>query len=304
MDTVTGDELLQKLTTSGLAEKAYWRMYYREGMTYDQFHGKLWRAKMKIKDQHELFQHDFGKPLELEGDWVIVGDVQLPTTDYDFAMLPAAIAQKYLKKPRQLLICGDLMNMDAFSAYENQIGLPGFRQEVESARALLLTWFKVFDRIVWVSGNHEARISKRSHGSILMQDLAMLVNARIETSEFDRVTVDTPNGLYTVAHGSDYGINQLTVADALVAKYRTHIILHHQHHASVGWDRYKHNIIIDNGGLFNSWHMAYVQMTTSKKANMQNGFTLLRGGYPTLFSREPMTDWDAWLGAKRLLKAG
>lgn len=290
------DELFTRLQESGLPEKTFWKVYCSHAMTYDAFHGRIWRAKNKIPDASNLFTHDFGQPLALSGDWMIVGDVQLPTTDYNFAMLPAAIAQKHLKKPRQLLICGDLMNMDAFSAYENQIGLPGFRQEVEAARALLLTWYKVFDRIVWVSGNHEARISKRSHGSILMQDLGMLVNARVETSEFDRVVIDTSSGKWTVPHGSDYSINQLTIADALVAKYRTHIILHHQHHCSIGFDRYKHNIIIDNGGLFNSWHMAYVQMTTSKKANMQNGFTMLRDGYPHLFSREPFTDWDAWLG--------
>lgn len=271
----------------------------RYGLNADSVRGRIWRARLKIAPQPELFQHDLGRPLTLTGDWIVLGDVQLPTTDYDYAIYPAAIAARYLKKPRQLAIVGDLMNMDAFSAYEAEIGFPAFRREIEAARCLLLEWFKVFDRIVWLPGNHERRISKRTAGAILMEDLASIIHARVEVSNFDHATIEAPTGRWLIAHGSEYSVNQLMVADQLAQKNRTHVIGHHQHHAAVGWDRYKFNVVIDNGGLFNEWHMAYVQLDTNKKARMQKGFTMLKNGYPTLFSVEPLTDWESWLGHKR-----
>lgn len=295
---LTGDVLLSVWEHSGLPEKELWRKRYSGELNYNQFHGRLWRAKHGITSRPELFQHDIGEPLSLTGDWLIVGDVQLPSTDYDFAILPAVIAEYHLRKPRQLLIVGDLVNMDCFSAYENEIGLPAFRQEIDAARQLIGEWERVFDRIVWLAGNHERRISKRTGGAILMQDLAQMINTRIETSNFDRAIIHTPTGDWLAAHGTDYSVNQLSVGDWLAGKHRMHIIGHHQHHLAIGWNRYKQNVIIDNGGLFNEWYMAYVRLDTSKKPNMMQGFTMLRGGFPDVFSREPFTNWGRWLDGK------
>lgn len=295
---VSNDDLYQRLLDSKLPEKTFWKVYCSHAMSYDSYHGKIWRAKNKIIDMSHLFQHDIGKPLALTGDWIIIGDVQLPTTDYDFAILPAAIAKRHLKRPRQLLIAGDLVNMDCFSTYANEIGLPGFRQEIQAAKAIVGEWLKFFDRIVYTAGNHERRLSKQANGALLMEDLISIIGSRMETSNFDRVTIDTEQGVYTVPHGSDYSINQLTVADQLAQKYRTHIISWHEHHLAKGFDRYGHNIIVNGGGLFNEWYMSYVQLNTSKKARMKNGFVMLRDGYPYIFGKEPFTNWNDWLGSK------
>jgi len=296
MENLSGEALLAEMEQSGLRQKEFWRQRYADTLTFDQMHGRIWRARQKWMDRSALFHFDLGQPLHLTGDWMIIGDVQLPTTDYDFAALPAAIAKKYLKKPRQLLIAGDLMNMDAFGAYEAEIGLPGFRQEIEAARVLLDEWFRVFDRIVYTPGNHERRLSKRTSGAILMEDLIRIINARVETSNFDRVIIETPTGLWLVPHGSDYSVTQLSVSDVLAQKYRMNIISLHQHHIAMGWDRFGHNVVIDGGGLFNEAAMAYVQLDSSKRPRMKNGFTMLLGGYPYLFSRAPMTDYSFWLG--------
>lgn len=292
---LTNEILLAALERSGMREKEFWRKRYSDELNYNQFHGRVWKARKGITSKPELFQHDIGQPLELTGDWIIVGDVQLPTTDYDFAALPAVIGEYYLKPPRQLLIVGDLVNMDCFSHYENAIGLPAFREEMAAARQLILEWRSVFDRIVWLPGNHERRASKGTNAALLMEDLAHLVDTTVETSNFDRAIIHTPTGEWLATHGTEYSVNQLTVADQLAGKYRMNIIGHHQHHLAVGWNRYKQNVIIDNGGLFNSWYMAYVRLDTSKKPNMMQGFTMLRGGYPDVFSQEPFTDWARWL---------
>lgn len=294
--------LFTEYQSSGLRHKEFWRRHYADTLTYGQYCGRVWRARQNFKEPPP--GPDYGLPLQLTGDWMIAGDAQLPTTDWDFAALVGAVAHRYLKKPRQLLIVGDLLNMDAFAKYEQEIGLPSFRQEMTAARQLISEWFRTFQRIVFLPGNHERRASKATSAALLMEDLAMLIDQRMETSVYDRAIINTPTGQWLAAHGSDYSVNQLTVADMLAQKNRMHIIGHHQHHAAFGWDRFKHNVVIDNGGLFNQWQMAYVQLNTSKKPNMQQGFTMLRGGYPYVFSVEPFTDWDFWLpDARRQRKA-
>src|SRR5690554_4400415 len=88
-------------------------------------HGRIQRHKKRLDDKqklasldYDLFEVDLGEPLTLSGDWIVVGDVQLPTTDIDFAMLPALVAERYLTAPRRLLIAGDLLNMDFVSKYD------------------------------------------------------------------------------------------------------------------------------------------------------------------------------------------
>lgn len=50
--TISGEELLKQQRASGLNEKAFWREYYGDKMTYDKMHGLMWRAKANGDDMH------------------------------------------------------------------------------------------------------------------------------------------------------------------------------------------------------------------------------------------------------------
>ena len=130
----------------------------QKGMTFKSLNTKLYRQRLKVKggvspdfkgfDRPELY--DWSLPQEWTFDWddfMVVGDVHLPTTDYDFATLPAMIAKKHLKKPRKLIIAGDLYNMDAWSKYPSAIPIPAWVNEKEAARNLLTIYSQVFQEI-------------------------------------------------------------------------------------------------------------------------------------------------------------
>jgi hypothetical protein len=57
-------------------------------------------------------------------------------------------------------------------------------------------------------------------------------------------------------------------------------------------DRFDRYYIINNGGLFDQSKMAYVQLKTNTCANMSQGFTMIKNGYPYLFGN--FTDWEKW----------
>jgi hypothetical protein len=254
---------------------------------------------IQLEDERaeNVFGHDLGRAWELEGDFVIVGDVHVSTTKWDFAQRPLDIAMRYLPSPRRLIIAGDLLNADSFSSYDNIIPLPSFAQELRAARKFIDTYLTVFDEIYLFLGNHDRRVQKATNNAIAPEDMLRLIShdSRVKISHWGHCVVNTTNGAYRVVHGSEYSINQLVVADQLAAKYQQHIISHHQHHLAVGWSRFKQFLVIDNGGLFDEDSLAYVQLDANKRPRMANGFCMLKDGTPYVFGKAPFTDWNYWL---------
>jgi hypothetical protein len=297
--TYDGIQLLHDWRASQLTKVEFWRANHQASFTYPSMLGRMWRAeqKMRVLPRPELYGHDFGQPLDLTGDWMVIGDVHLPTTDYDFFHVMLAVAQRHLKRPRRCLVAGDLFNMDCFSGYADIIGLPNFRREIEAARHLLIELLEVFDEVQVRPGNHDRRAAKTTGAALLLADLVSLVttNPRVVVSEWGHSVVHTPNGDYRVTHGSEYSVNQLVVADQLAQKYLSHVIGHHQHHLAKGLDRFKRFVVVDNGGLFDPKSLAYTLLDDSKKPRMAQGFTLLKGGFTHVFGPHPYTNYDEWL---------
>lgn len=294
---IADESLLQLNKDKGMTYSELGEML---GMTRGQVAGRIHRYKQSqlktgVKSNPDLFKVHIGEPLHLHGDWMIVGDVHVPTCDYDFAQLPAAVAKKH--KIKNLLVAGDLYNMDHFSAYPKRIDHATWKQEKQAAMQLMSEWVRAFDRVVLLMGNHERRLEKMAEGAYDDSDIftELLGSGKVETSDFGWCTIKTKTGLWRPTHPRNYSINQLTVADALASKYQMHIIGHHEHHLAIGWDRYKNFIVINNGGLFDVNKMSYVLLDDSKSAGMAKGFTMLKEGHPYLFGEEPFTNWEYWL---------
>lgn len=259
-----------------------------------------------LLDEHEedaLYGHNLGKAWELHGDFVIVGDIHVSTTNWSFAQRPLQIAMKYLDKPRRLIIAGDMINADAFSKYDSAVPLPSFATELKAARHFINKYLEVFDEIYLFLGNHDRRVQLRTNSAIAPEDLLRLIShdTRVKISHWGHCVVDSPTGKWRILHGSEYSVNQLVIADQLAQKYGMHVIGHHQHHLAVGWSRYKQYVVVDNGGLFDQASMAYVMLDDNKKPRMANGFTLLKKGTPYLFGSEPFTDYNYWLGQSNVI---
>lgn len=292
--------LLEAWLASGLGKREYWRVYRDElQCTYDAFHGRLWREQKRLglpPDPGRLTAR-VGLPLHLTGDAMIVADVHVPSTDYDLAMLPAMIAQRALKRPRTLIIAGDLFNMDAFSAYEPDLPEAGLVREIAAAKWLLSAWLQAFDHIYYMPGNHERRISKRTHGQVLISHLMQMVtqDERVTVTQWGHIILSTPAGEWRITHARNYSTNQLTVAAKLADLYHQHVIQAHEHHAAIGHSKSGRYIVCNPGILGEPEAMAYASLDDAASTKMQKGFVMLRNGVPYLFGPS-LTDWDLWLG--------
>lgn len=269
-------------------------------LTQRQVANRIWTWQQTQKgmiqaEQPRAFDFDLGEPLALTGDAVIVSDIQAPCTNLDMARLVIPVAQHHGIK--RLIMNGDTINVDWLSKYPVKVTLPSAQQEIKAAAVLIEEWLHWFDEIVFLPGNHEDRFLKANAGNLEMRNLLQLIttDSRVVTSNFDHLTLDTPAGKWFICHGTNYSVNQLTVAEGLAHKYEANIIVAHQHHLAKGWDRFKRYVLIDNGGLFDQRKMAFATLRASKLPNMQNGFAVLQDGYASLYGPEPYTDWRAIL---------
>lgn len=279
----------------------------RYGLSRDGVRGRVSKARKGIELQHlrqenealkAQLTHSLGTPWTLDwSDYIVVGDVHLSTVKHSFLERPLQIAMKHLQSPRRLLIAGDFFNATAFSDYDDIHPEPSFDTELIAAERFFKLYLDVFDEIRLIAGNHDRRVQKKTRNAISFQRLIRMVSAspKVKASHWGHVVVKNQTGTWRVTHGSEYSVNQLTVADWLALKNQMHIVSHHEHHFSMGLDRYKRYIIINNGGLFDQSQMAYTVLDDNKKPNMANGFTLFRGGYPTLFGETPWTNWGEWV---------
>jgi predicted phosphodiesterase len=304
-DKLTGEYLwaeyegARKATEIG--QRAWVRQQYPD-MTYGTWWGRVYRSKKAAAGYTpaapNLFPNFIEKERVFTGDAMIVSDVHVPCTDYDFAQLVTAIADRHMRRPRRLIIAGDFYNADAYSSYRQLIKLPSWSDEIRAGEHLLHMWLETFDNIEWLMGNHDRRKLEFDDGATdVKQLLAMFCrDERVSITPLDRCFIDTDNGRWMICHGANYGINQLTVASEYAVKHQCHVIAGHEHHLAVGQDRYKRYTVVNNGGLFDPRKLAYVQTKTTRSANMARGFSMLKNGYAYVFGEAHYTDWGIWLG--------
>lgn len=265
----------------------------REGLTEGAVSGLIRTARFKRPTEFNTVQ--LGTPLDLRGVFMVIGDIHVPTVDYEFACLVSRVAEKHGIK--RLVIGGDVFNMDAFSSYDTVVAVPSWAQERDAARLLFKQWTQDFERIYIIMGNHDRRMQKWAAGNIGPDDIFGMVTSsdKLTISNFGHLTINTTGDYpWRVTHSHNYSVNQLTVAGEMANKFQSNIISHHEHHLAKGYDRWKRFIIVNNGGLFDESKLAFVKLDDNKMPGMVNGFTMLKNGVATVFGKYPFTDWGEY----------
>lgn len=232
---------------------------------------------------------------DLQGDWMIVGDVHAPLTDYGFASLVSEVAKLHLQAPRRLLIAGDFFNMDAFSKYAAIIQQPTWAHEREAAKALLVSWLETFDEIRVTLGNHDRRLQKYTAGAFDTDDILALVYSnpeRVKMSVYGWAEINSGGYLWRVTHPTNYSVRRLNVADELAVKYGRNVISFHEHHLGKSVSRYGGHIIVNGGCLIDPKKVPYAVLDDNKSPDWVQGFVLLKNGVPELYGDWPFTDWE------------
>lgn len=259
------------------------------------------RHYKKSNPDRQPFEVDFGQPLDLSGNWMVIGDIHVPTTKYEFARLVVNVAKYYNIK--NLVIAGDFFNFDLFSKYDKSIVGASWRQERDAGRVLMKYYLTWFDDVRLLMGNHDRRMIKWSQGNLDESDVFGMITTshKASYSNFGYCNITSGDEKWLVTHSTEYSVNQLTVADQLAQKNQCNVITHHEHHVAKGFDRFGRYVVVNNGGLFDESKMAYVKLDTNKRPAMINAFSALSDGVCHLYTPyKAFTDWTPILGKASL----
>lgn len=279
-------KLLAALNRAGASYSA---LAHRFGLTRGQVSGLIARAK---KSNPAWFNVNLGSHLQLVGNYMVVGDVHVPVTDYDFAQLVVRVAEHF--NIRGLIIAGDFFNMDMFSSYPKDQAMVSWEQEREAGKVLLLQWLEWFSEIYTLMGNHDRRVIRFVEGQFDENDIyGMLVtSSKLVHSHFGWCEVRSNGVPWRITHPRNYSRNQLVTASELALKHKSNIVSFHEHHAGKGWDKYNRYVVINGGILADQSKMGYVTLDDGNNPIMKKGFAMIKDGVGEIFSTEPYTDWS------------
>jgi len=97
--------------------------------------------------------------VEVEGDFIVTGDLEIPYHDGELLGYAVSLAQKFgIKK---LIVAGDFVAMDELSPFPQEIGtMHTLSDTVAEGRMVLEDLVEWFEEILLIKGNHEQRGSR------------------------------------------------------------------------------------------------------------------------------------------------
>lgn len=218
---------------------------------------------------------------QLDGDAVVISDIHAPFTDFTFAEKPNAVGKEYGVK--RLFIAGDLLDAGTQNKFRKKVAPPSFSTDLAIARKLLEFYAEWFEEIWFLPGNHDDWFLENQEGNIDMQDMYHLLRGdqlkgKLIVSGYDRATLNSSGELWTLPHQAEAGTYSLKVGEQLAWKYQTNMVIPHQHNHAIGFDRYKHYVIVDIGGLHDQNKMSYMQLKTSTRPEFDKSFAVIKDG--------------------------
>lgn len=227
---------------------------------------------------------ELDQPLTITGDVGITADFHIPL--YDPEYVNTMIETFRDAGIKTLVVGGDFLNMDELSRFDDKQSSAGLEFEIGEAVKVMEVLTESFDRIVYMWGNHDARLHKAlglklqfKHAmKLIFNELDKEGLTKIEFTNLDHVWVETAEGeRWYICHPASYTRVPLTTARVLSAKFDAHVITAHSHHCAVGYAIDGEHVVAEIGGLFDKTKTAYLQRTVTNPTWTQ-GFALLKDG--------------------------
>jgi hypothetical protein len=270
----------------------------------------------------------YDSPPELEGDALVLPDVEIPFHHAEFTNRVIDLAQAW--GITQVIAAGDLMHMDSLSGWEPNWStkettilterdeailmdlaqtLPSkkqealmqvignsandgrdFSHEMTAARKALHALDRCFNKFVWVLGNHEGRLLRAINSPVAPTELLNLMNLT--------------NGKWEIApyyyailnsHGETFRITHPkgagdNAARALATQHHQHILMAHSHKMMIQWDPSGKYYAIQMGHMVDEERLAYAAQRDAYRNAHKLGAVIVFEGRPYLLNTH--TDWE------------
>lgn len=247
------------------------------------FRAEGFDRKLLPSSLNDYFKVDLDSPITVESDAMITADWHIPLFDLEYTNVMLDKANELGLKT--LIVAGDFWNMDALSDYAPKQPSANLEKELESGLDIMRTVLRSFDRVVYVWGNHDARLHKalgmklqfRNAMKLVFEGLDKNEINKIEFTNLDHTWLKVEGNDYYICHPASYSRVPLTAARVLATKYNANVITAHSHHCAVGYALDGKKVVAEIGGLFDKDKTGYLQRTTTFPT-WQQGFAWTEGG--------------------------
>ena len=246
---------------------------------------KYQRHLLPLDARPGRYDFDLSQPIVLKDvDAMIVADFHIPL--YDPLWVNRMIATARAEELKVLIIGGDFFNFDALSQYDPKQNEAGLEREWLEGLAVMRVLLETFDRIIYVWGNHDARMHKAlGHKMAFSAAMKMVFGQlgqealeKIEFTNLDHCWLEHGVQRWYICHPATYSRVPLTTARLIASKLGCSVITAHSHHCAVGYAANGTDVVAEAGGLFDRSKTAYLQRSTTFPF-WQQGFCYLKGGH-------------------------
>lgn len=235
-------------------------------------------------DVEERFMFELDSPLTLTDESVMV------TADWHIPLYDPVYANEMIERARHegiktLIVGGDFFNFDSISRFDEKQADAGLERELNEGISVMATLTETFDKIIYVWGNHDARLHTRLGYKLAFKNTMQLIFRALDREQYgklyftnlDHVWVEQEDERWYICHPNNYTRIPLSGARVLATKLNANVITAHSHHCAVGYSIDGARVACEIGGLFDKDKTAYLQRTTTFPTWTQ-GYAWLKNG--------------------------
>jgi hypothetical protein len=262
-----------------------------------------WRAKIEAAENPLTFDTngsaiafpenvgpEYNKAISLKSDRVLLlGDAEIPDHSQKIFEAAIAIAKKFGLK--DLIITGDLIALDSFSKWMRaQVYQLAFREELDPMIITIKVFLQTFDRIIYISGNHERRLNHAVDGHINIGDFLTNIPG-LEFSEYAYCNLRSGNRDWLICHQKNFSVVPLSVPTKISEVRQKNVWCAHNHRLAAGKDKSGKYHVVEGGHCRSVNHTAYKMLQVTCHPEWNAGFGMIINGYPYLIDEENLDFW-------------
>jgi len=235
-----------------------------------------------------------GKTLMLRGyqPTLIFSDVHAPRHDKE--LMEMALQYAHKNKIKRVILNGDSLDMSFFSSFMSRMGWSpeGTEAEMEVCEELFKQFFKVFDEVIYLPGNHDDRWGKKiDHNFGIDRALRMILGdevlSKMKTTDRRFLTMTSPSGRWRVTHQIGRGRKrQLSTTEEYASANQINTISGHEHFLGAVVERTGKYWAVQAGHMADASLMEYKNMVDGNYTEWASGFVELdEWGIPHLWRK-------------------
>jgi predicted phosphodiesterase len=221
---------------------------------------------------------------------LIIGDAEVPEHDAELFDMAMSIGQKF--GVETLIINGDFIAMDSFSCHgKTAVSRLDFEKELEPALESVEVFLRQFKQIVYLTGNHERRLSYKSDGHLSLRFFFRHLADDVAYSEYAFCIAETNGVRYLVCHPKNYSRVALSVPTKLASIKLMNIVSGHTHRLAVGYDQSDSFWVVESGHCRDKDKTRYKSIEVTTHPEWNAGFVLLINGIPFTIDKRNFEFW-------------